>query len=117
MKEQVQLALRVISIEFSKAFDSVPHNILLDKIKKMPYNPYIINWMIDLLSNRKQRVKVDGIVTEFLDINRGVPHGTVLGPMMFLPMTNDTRMTTPINQMSKFADDITIVAPVFNNVD
>ena len=83
----------------------------------MPLNPYVINWMIDLLSNRKQRVKVDGIVTEFLDINRGVPQGTVLGPMMFLLMTNDIRVTNPINQMPKFADDITIVAPVFNNVD
>ena len=67
--------------------------------------------MIDLLSNRKQRVKVDGIMTDFLDINPGVP------PMMFLLMTKDIRVTNPINQMPKFADDITIVAPVFNNVD
>ena len=110
-------SVRVISIDFCKAFDSVPHNILFDKIKKMPLNPYVINWMIDLLSNRRQRVKVDGIVTEFLDINQGVPQGTVLGPMMFLLMTNDIRVTNPINQMPKFADDITIVAPVFNNVD
>ena len=73
-------SVRVISIDFSKAFDSVPDNILFDKIKKMPLNPYVINWMIDLLSNRKQRVKVDGIVTEFVDINRGVLQGTVLGP-------------------------------------
>ena len=83
----------------------------------MPLNPYVINWKIDLLSNRKQRVKVHGIVTAFLDINRGVPQGTVRGPMMFLQMTNDIRVTNPINQTPKFADDIRIIAPVFNSVD
>jgi hypothetical protein len=52
-----------------------------NKIKKIPINPYIINWMIDFLNNRRQRAKVDGVTTEFLDINRGVPQGTVLGPI------------------------------------
>jgi sarcosine oxidase/L-pipecolate oxidase len=64
-------SVRIISFHFSKAFDSVPHDILLNKIQKIPNDPYIINWMIDFLNSRKQRVKVDGVTTEFLDINRG----------------------------------------------
>ena len=45
--------------------------------------------MIDFLNNRRQRVKVDGVTTEFLDINRGVPQVAVLGPIMFTIMVND----------------------------
>ncbi len=80
-------SVRVNSFDCSKAFDSVPHDILFNKIKKIPINPYIIYWMIDFFRNRKQRVKVDhGDTTEFLDINRGVPQSTVVGPVMFTIM-------------------------------
>ena len=53
--------------------------------------------MIDLLKNRRQRVKVDGVTTEFLDINRGVPQGTVLGPIMFTIMVNDIKAVIYLN--------------------
>ena len=69
--------VRVLSFDFSKAFDTVSHYILSDKLKATDINPYVINWILDFLSQRKQRVVVDGITTEFIDINRGVPQGTV----------------------------------------
>ena len=46
-------------------------------------NPYVVNWIVIFLEDRKQRVVNDGIVTEYLNINRGVPQGTVLGPVLF----------------------------------
>ena len=46
-------------------------------------NPYVVNWIVIFLEDRKQRVVIDGIVTEYLNINRGVPQGTVLGPVLF----------------------------------
>ena len=52
--------------------------------------PYVINWTVSP-SNRKQRVVVDGFVTEFVSINRGVPQGTVLGPILFSIVVNDIR--------------------------
>ena len=76
------------TIDFSKAFDSVPYDILFEKVKKLNFNSYIINWLIDFLKDRMQRVTVDGIKTEFLKINRGVPQGTVLGPILFSIMVN-----------------------------
>ena len=65
--------VRVISFDFSKALDFVPHDIVCEKLKSTNLNPYIINWIISFLMNRKQTVVVDGIETEYVDINKGVP--------------------------------------------
>ena len=73
--------------------------------------------MIDFLNNRRQRVKVDGVTTEFLDINRGVPQSTVLGPIMFTIMVNDIKAVSLSNDLSKFADDIAIIGPVYDYDD
>ena len=48
--------IRVLSFDFSKAFDSVPHNVVTERLKQTNLNPYIINWIISFLTNRKQRV-------------------------------------------------------------
>ena len=97
----------------SKAFDTVSQYILSDKLKATDINPSVINWILDLLSQRKHRVVVDGITTEFIDINRGVPQGTVLGPILSSLMVNDIQLADPRrNLMVKFVDIITI----FNEV-
>ena len=49
-------AVRLFSMDFSKAFDSVKHSLLSEKLKNVPLNPYIINWYLNFLKNRKQRV-------------------------------------------------------------
>ena len=115
--EEGAKSVRVISFDFSKAFDNVPHDILFKKIKKIPTNPYITNWLIDFLTNRSQRVKIDGVTTKFLNINRGVPQGTVLGPLIFSIIVNDIKAVNPLNDLSKFADDVAIMAPVYDCED
>jgi hypothetical protein len=110
--------IRIISFDFSKAFDSVPHDILTQKLKSTNLNPYIINWLINFISCRKQRVTVDGNVTNFVNINRGVPQGTVLGPFLFSLMVNDIEAKHPqTNNLEKFADDLTVSVPVTSSGD
>ena len=105
--------VRVFSLNFSKAFDTVSQRIVCNKVKDLEINPYVINWLIDFLSNRKQRVAVDGKITEFLDINHRVPQGTVLGPVLFSVMVNDISPVEPNScQLVKFADDISLSIPI-----
>ena len=101
------------SFDFSKAFDSVPHAIVCNKLMSFNINPYVINWIVSFLSSRKQRVVVDGFVNEFVSINRGVPQGTVLGPILFPIMVNDIRPVYPERTLLlKYADDLTLSVPV-----
>ena len=111
--------VRVFSFDFSKAFDSVPwpHAIACNKLMSLNINPYVINWIVSFLSNRKQRV-VDGFVTKFASVNRGVPQGTVLGPILFSIMVNDIRPVYPeSNLLLKYADELTLSVPVSAHQD
>ena len=77
-----------------------------------PLNPYIMNWIISFLSDRQQRVIVDGVTTEYMNINRGVPQGTVMGPIMISLMVNDIKPVHCSNKQVKFADDLTLMVKV-----
>lgn len=107
--------VRVFTFDFSKAFDSVSHYIVCKKLQSLKINPYIINWIISFLDGRKQRLVVDGITTDFVDINRGVPQGTVLGQVLFTIMVNDINPVDKASLMIKYDDDITLSIAVKNN--
>ena len=109
----------VLSFDLTKAFDTVSHKIqnVCDKLKFTNLNPYIINWIISFLDNRKQRVILDGKITGYVDIKRGVPQGTVLQPFLFSLMVNDIGLVDLNNGIVKYADDVTITVPIRRNLD
>ena len=109
--------VKVYSFDFSKAFDFVSHQILCNKLKLYNINPYVVNRMINFLSNRKLRVVVDGVTTKLVEIDGGVRQRTILDPVLFSIMVNDINVVNPeTNLLIKFADDITQSIPVGPNL-
>ena len=63
-------AVRLFTMDFSKAFDSVKHNLLSAKLKQLLLNSYIINWYHSFLSNRQQRISVNGHLCDWECVNK-----------------------------------------------
>ena len=102
MDQRYQVDL--IMLDFSKAFDTVAHKKLLRKLEHYGIESHTHLWIQTWLTNRTQKVVVEGEMSEKLKVLSGVPQGTVLGPLMFLLYVND--ISTGIRSSIRlFADD------------
>ena len=94
-----------ICIDFSKAFDTINHEILLDKLKHIGIRGTLLHWFKSYLSNRKQFVSFNGNKSSPLFIENGVPQGSILGPILFLIYINDIINTSELLNFTLYADD------------
>ena len=91
-------------MDFQKAFDKVPHQRLILKLKSHGMGNSIINWIEQWLTGRRQRVVVDGEVSSWKSALSGVPQGYVIGPILLFLYINDLEEGLT-GKLLKFADD------------
>ena len=104
-----------IFLDFSKAFDCVDHQILLDKLSVYGVRGVELDWFQSYLRNRSQYVSLDGQASECRPVCCGVPQGSILGPLLFLIFINDFPNSSNFFKFTLFADDSTLTCKFENH--
>ena len=111
-KQYVDMAI----LDFTKAFDKVPHKILIHKLIYYGITGPISSWITSFLAERTQQVVINGSASMSIQVISGVPQGTLLGPLFFLLYVNDLPNILTSN-VRLFADDCLLYIPVKSDND
>jgi len=105
-----KMCMVTVFLDFSKAFDTVRHEVLIDKLDHLGVRGLALEWFASYLCDRNQYVEVSGASSDLRVIRSGVPQGSVLGPILFLLYINDMNKCSDRLDFVHFADDTTVYA-------
>src|SRR5436190_23191810 len=100
----------LILFDFSKAFDMVNHEILLEKLRILGFSDIALSWMGSYLSGRRQCVTHNNNTSEWKPVTCGVPQGSILGPLLFTIYVNDISKVLKYTNFHCYTDDLQIYA-------
>ena len=98
-------ACDVILLDFARAFDQVPHNIVLQKLTRLGIAEQLVEWISNFLSARLQAVSFNGALSEATSVSSGVIQGSAIGPLLFVAFINDLPSLISNCDIILFADD------------
>ena len=114
-KDNVSIThVHVISLDFSKAFDTARHSSLASKLATLPLPNCIYNWLLNFLSHRQHCTKFGKLISELASINASFVQGSVTDPTSFVINISDLKAIILSNILLKYADDIDLVIPPTN---
>ena len=99
----------ITSMDLSKAFDSVSHNLLIQKLSFLGFAGSSLEWIGSYLSGRTQQVKFQNHLSEVREVGAGVPQGSILGPILFIAFTADMAEHLHGFLIKAYADDTQIL--------
>lgn len=102
------LQVDTIYTDFAKAFDRVPHNLLLLKLSKIGFHSEMLSWFRHYLTGRCSVVSIDGFHSDTFIPSSGIPQGSILGPLLFNIFVNDITSCFKYSQFLLYADDLKI---------
>ena len=117
LRQNYTLQQFCIFLDFSKAFDTITHSKLLDKMERMGVRGLVQDWFRSYLKDRKQLVEVNGKQSQYHIVDCGVPQGSILGPLLFVIYVNDLPDQCRAFEVYMFADDTNLMysSPVFDD--
>jgi len=107
--------VHLIALDFSRAFDSVRHSTLLNKLSQLDIPDHAPNWFVDFFSERQQDSIYNRVVSSTLPITANVIQGSAVGPAAFVVCASDLSAVAPENKTNKYADDVILVIPASNS--
>ena len=105
----------VIYTDLRKAFDAVPHDLLLFKLQKYGISGRTLSWMKSFLTDRSQRVRINNSFSDTIKIESGVPQGGVLSGLLFIVYINDMPENLRYLKCSMYADDAKLFTPILSS--
>ena len=107
--------VRCVLIDYSKAFDVVNHEILLNELGTLGLHDSIFKWIANFLTGRTQAVKIGAFISAFLLITRSIVQGSGLGPYLYILLARRLKLLSVMNAIVKYADDTTLVVPQYTD--
>ena len=101
-------------IDFKKAFDTVNHDILLEKLNALKLRNEFLQWIKTYLTHRSQITQIQGLFSNKEIVTTGVPQGSILGLILFLCYTNDISLICNNTKMLLYADDTVMFRTMCN---
>ena len=105
-----------VLMDLSKGFDCIPHDLLIAKLHAYGFSQKTVTFIYSYLKRRKQKVKVNNFLSDFLTLLLGVPKGSISGPVLFNIFLNDLLSTLKLSDLFNFVDDNSI-STTADNID